>query len=90
MTFTAVPVSDADMPVKAQRGGRQSNLPAIKEFLASVKPGSWYRMESPDADGGHPVNRVTQVRKEAGDGFEIKTDAIESGKRYRVYVRIAS
>lgn len=91
MTFTAVPVAENEMPTTARRGGRQSNLPAIKGFLDSIEPGSWYQMVSADDDKGHPVNRVTQIRKlikETG-GFDIRTDAIESGKRYQVYVRVA-
>lgn len=90
MTFTAVPVADADMPVAAKKGGRQSNEPAIREFLASVQPGNWYEMISGDDDKGHPVNRVTQIRKIVGDEFDVKTSALETGKRYRVFVRIAT
>lgn len=91
MTFTAVPVSDADMPAAAKRGGRQSNEPAIREFLTTVAPGGWNQMLSTDDDKGHPVNRVTQIRKIIGEtgGFDMKTSAIESGKRYHVYVKIA-
>lgn len=91
MTFTAVPVADADMPATARKGGRQSNEPAIREFLGSIPPGTWVQMLSADDDKGHPVNRVTQIRKiitESG-GFDMRTDAIESGKRYNVFVRIA-
>lgn len=90
MTFTAVPIADADMPVAAKKGGRTSNEPAIREFLAGVQPGNWYEMVSGDDDKGHPVNRVTQIRKIAGEEFTVKTDPIETGKRYRVFVRIAS
>ncbi|MET0466484.1 MAG: hypothetical protein ABW007_25220 [Chitinophagaceae bacterium] len=90
MTFTAVPVSDADMPVAAKKGGRQSNEPAIREFLSNVEPGNWYEMISGDDDKGHPVNRVTQIRKIAADQFDVKTAVLETGKRYRVFVRVAS
>ena len=90
MTFTAVPIADADLPVAAKKGGRQSNEPAIREFLTSVQPGNWYEMLSADDDKGHPVNRVTQIRKIAGDQFDVKTSVLETGKRYRVFVRIAS
>lgn len=91
MTFTAVPIADADMPAAAKRGGRQSNEPAIRAFLNTVQPGAWYQMLSEDDDKGHPVNRVTQVRKIITDtgGFDLKTSAIESGKRYHVFVRVA-
>lgn len=90
MTFTAVPIADSDLPVAAKKGGRQSNEPAIREFLAAVQPGNWYEMISGDDDKAHPVNRVTQIRKLAGDAFEVKTSVLETGKRYRVFVRIAS
>lgn len=90
MSFTAVPVADADMPVAAKKGGRQSNEPAIREFLAAVEPGNWYEMISGDDDKGHPVNRVTQIRKIAGDQFDVKTSVLETGKRYRVFVRVAT
>lgn len=45
-------------------------------------------MGSSDEDGGHPVNRVTQVRKLAGEKFKVETSPIESGKRYRVFVTL--
>jgi hypothetical protein len=90
MTFTAVPIADTDMPVAAKKGGRQSNEPAIREFLANVQPGNWYEMISGDDDKGHPVNRVTQIRKITGEEFDVKTSALETGKRYRVFVRIAT
>lgn len=90
MTFTAVPVDRATMPKPGKRGGRQSNLPAIEAFLQSCdKPGVTYQMGSPDEDGGHPVNRVTQVRKLAGETFKVETSPIESGKRYLVFVTLA-
>lgn len=92
MTFTAVPVAESDMPAAAKRGGRQSNVPAIKAFLDAIEPGNWYQMLSADDDKGHPVNRVTQIRKlvQESGGFDLKTSAIETGKRYHVYVRVAS
>lgn len=90
MTFTAVPIADADMPVAAKKGGRQSNEPAIREFLAGVTPGQWFEMISGDDDKAHPVNRVTQIRKIAGEEFDVKTNAIETGKRYRVFVKIST
>lgn len=77
------------MPRPGKRGGRTSNAPAIEAFLAScTEPGTTYQMGSPDPDGGHPVNRVTQVRKLAGDSFKVETSPIESGKRYFVFVTL--
>ena len=68
MTFTATPIDRAQCRTPGKRGGgRQSNVPAIEEFLRSVtEPGVTYQMGSPDADGGHPVNRITQLRKLVG------------------------
>jgi hypothetical protein len=43
-------------------------------------------MKSADDDGGHPVNRIAQIRKAAGDKLKVETSPIESGKRYRVFV----
>lgn len=91
MTFTAIPIDRATMPAPSKRGGRQSNAPAIVEFLKGVTdPGVTVEMGSPDPDGGHPVNRVTQIRKivkdDFGDAFKVETAPIESGKRYRVFV----
>lgn len=90
MTFTAVPVSDSDIPAPGKRGGRASNLPAIRDFLSGITtPGQKYEMRSADEDGGHPVNRVTQIRKEAGEAYKVLTSPIESGKRYRVFIELA-
>lgn len=89
MTFTATPIDRATMPQPGKRGGRSSNLPAIEQFLASItEPGVTYQMGSPDEDGGHPVNRVTQLRKAAGERFKVETSPIESGKRYFVFVTL--
>lgn len=89
MTFTATPVDRETMPKPGKRGGRTSNMPAIEAFLASItEPGVTYQMGSPDADGGHPVNRVTQVRKAAGEAYKVETSPIESGKRYLVFVTL--
>ena len=78
------------MPKPGKKGGRTSNVPAIEAFLASItEPGVTYQMGSPDADGGHPVNRVTQVRKLAGETYKVETSPIESGKRYMVFVTLA-
>lgn len=90
MSFAATPVDRSTMPQPGKRGGgRTSNLPAIEAFLASVtEPGVTYQMGSPDADGGHPVNRITQLRKLAGEKFKIETSPIESGKRYYVFATL--
>lgn len=88
MTFTAVPISRDAMPKPAKRGGRASNVPAIEAFLASIQTPGTYEMGSSDEDGGHPVNRVTQVRKLAGEKFKVETSPIESGKRYRVFITL--
>jgi hypothetical protein len=90
MSFTATPIDRETMPAPGKRGGgRQSNLPAIEEFLRSVtEPGVTYQMGSPDADGGHPVNRITQLRKLAGEKYKIETSPIESGKRYFVFATL--
>lgn len=90
MSFTATPVDRATMPQPGKRGGgRQSNLPAIEGFLSSItEPGVTYQMGSPDADGGHPVNRITQLRKLAGEKYKIETSPIESGKRYYVFATL--
>lgn len=91
MTFTAIPIKREDMPAKSKRGGRASNVPAIEAFLSSVtEPGATYEMGSTDEDGGHPVNRVAQVKKVAGEKFKVETSPIESGKRYRIFVTLAS
>lgn len=91
MTFTAVTVDRATMPTPSKRGGRASNEPAIIEFLKTVtEPNVTVEMVSGDKDGGHPVNRVTQIRKinkeQFASSLTIETAPIESGKRYRVYV----
>ena len=90
MSFTATPIDRTTMPAPGKRGGgRQSNVPAIEAFLQSVtEPGVTYQMGSPDEDGGHPVNRITQLRKLAGEKFKVETSPIESGKRYYVFVTL--
>ena len=91
VTFTAVPISREAMPKPAKRGGRASNVPAIETFLGSItEPNVTYEMGSADEDGGHPVNRVAQVRKLAGEKFKVETSPIESGKRYRIFITLAS
>lgn len=91
MTFTAIPINREDMPKPSKRGGRASNVPAIEQFLTTVtEPNLTYEMGSIDEDGGHPVNRVAQVKKVAGEKFKVETAPIESGKRYRIFVTLAS
>lgn len=93
LTFTAVPIDRAAMPTASKRGGRASNAPAIVEFLKTITtPGVTVEMQSPDEDKGHPVNRVTQIRKivkeDFADSLKVETAPIESGKRYRVFVTL--
>ena len=90
VTFTATPIDRATMPTPGKRGGgRQSNVPAMEAFLAAItEPGVTYQMGSPDADGGHPLNRITQIRKLAGERYKVETSPIESGKRYFVFVTL--
>lgn len=86
LAFTAVAIAPEDKPPAGKRGGRASNVPAIEAFLTSITEPGTYEMRSPDEDGGHPVNRIAQIRKAAGDAFKVETSPIESGKRYRVFV----
>jgi hypothetical protein len=88
LTFTAVAIDPKDKPAPGKRGGRSSNVPAIEAFLASITEPGTYEMRSPDEDGGHPVNRIAQIRKAAGTVFKVETSPIESGKRYRVFVTL--
>lgn len=91
VTFTAVPVTRDQMPKAPKRGGRTSNVPAIREFLdglATAAPGI-YQMTTEDDDNGHPVNRLAQIRaivKEDYEGLTVVSHPIVSGKRYLVYV----
>jgi hypothetical protein len=89
LSFTAVAISPEDKPAPGKRGGRASNVPAIEAFLQSINEPGTYEMRSPDEDGGHPVNRIAQIRKAAGEAFKVETSPIESGKRYRVFVTLS-
>jgi len=89
LAFTAVAIKPEDKPAPGKRGGRASNVPAIEAFLASIEAPGTYEMRSPDEDGGHPVNRIAQIRKAAGEAFKVETSPIESGKRYRVFVTLS-
>ena len=89
MTFTAVAVNRDDMPTPARRGGRASNVPAIQGFLDSIPNPGTFEMRSGDGDGGHPVNRISQIRKtvEADSRpFKVETSPLASGTRYRVFI----
>ena len=88
MAFTAVPIAPEDKPAPGKRGGRASNVPAIEQFLGSITQPGTYEMRSTEEDGGHPVNRISQIRKAAGTVFKVETSPIESGKRYRVFVTL--
>lgn len=82
-----------DLPEKSSRGGRQSNTPMYEKWLAQLQPGSTYEMASVDADGAHPVNRVTALRKVAAASFpevKIETRSVEAGKRYRIFATVGA
>lgn len=85
---TPVPVTE--MPEAPRKGGRASNAPAMEAWLQQLQPGQTYELASLDEDGGHSVNRVTQLRKVAGEGFKIETRPIEPGKRYRIFATVAT
>jgi hypothetical protein len=86
LAFTPVAIEREAMPPAGKRGGRSSNVPAIENFLASLTTPGTYEMRSPDEDGAHPVNRISQIRKIAGERFKVETSPVDSGKRYRVFV----
>lgn len=88
MTFTAVAIDREAMPVPPKRGGRTSNVPAIETFLDGITTPGTYEMKSGDEDGGHPVNRISQIRKLAEGRFKVETFPIQSGKRYQVFVTL--
>lgn len=90
MTDFGAPIKVDELPPQTNRGGRQSNEPALQAWLAALEPGNTYELKSNDKDGGHPVSRVTQLRKLAGEGFKVETRALESGKRYRIFATIAT
>lgn len=83
---TAVPVKE--LPPNVGKRGRTSNHePALRAWLATMaEPGKTYELPSKDKDGAHPVARVTQVRKVAGPTYKVETAAVETGKRYRIFV----
>ena len=86
MTDFGAPVPVTELPPMATRGGRQSNEPALTAWLEAIKTPGTFELASKDEDGGHPVSRVTQLRKLATPmGITIDTRAIITGKRYRIY-----
>lgn len=73
------------------KSGRKSVSPALATWLAKIEPGKTAELPSTDPDvPGHPVSRVTQIRKVAGDAFAIETRTLEPGKRYRIFATIAT
>ena len=91
MTDFGAPVPVTELPPVAARGGRQSNVPALTKWLEAIAPTGTFELASKDADGGHPVSRVTQLRKLAEPmGIKVDTRAIETGKRYRIYATRAA
>lgn len=89
VSFTAVAIQRETMPQPGKRGGRASNVPAIEGFLDSLNAPGTFEMRSPDEDGGHPVNRIAQIRKAAEThSYKVETAPIQSGKRYRVFITV--
>lgn len=86
MTDFGAPVPVSELPPLATRGGRQSNEPALTSWLDAIGATGTFELASKDEDGGHPVSRVTQLRKLAEPKqIKIDTRAIVTGKRYRVF-----
>jgi hypothetical protein len=64
-----------------------------EKWLAQLAPGGTFELASADEDGGHPVNRVTQIRKVALASYpnvKVETRPIEPGKRYRIFATVAN
>ena len=86
MTDFGNPVPVTELPPMATKGGRQSNEPALTEWLNKIGSNGTYELASKDEDSGHPVSRVTQLRKLAEPlNVKIDTRAIVPGKRYRIF-----
>lgn len=85
---TPVPVTE--LPPASSRGGRKSVAPALETWLKQLEPGNTYELGSKDEDGGHPLSRVTQLRKIAGEGFKVETRPLVAGKRYRIFATVAT
>lgn len=86
MTDFGAPVPVSELPPLATRGGRQSNEPALTAWLDAIAQTGTFELASKDEDGGHPVSRVTQLRKLAeAKQIKIDTRAIVTGKRYRIF-----
>jgi len=82
------PVYVDAVPEATGKGGRKSITPAMEAWLAKIEPGKTAQLPSKDDDGGHPVSRVSQLRKAAGTAFKIETRPIVPGKRYAIYATV--
>lgn len=83
------PVYVDELPPASAKGGRTSNAPALEAWLAKLEAGKTAELPSKDADGAHPVSRVTQMRKIAGTAFKVETRPVTPGKRYRIFATVA-
>jgi hypothetical protein len=87
MDFGApVPVTESEVPKGSSRG-RKSALPALQTWIAQLTPGQSFELASPDGEG-HPVSRVSQIRKVGGETVTIRTYPVQPGKRYRIFAHI--
>lgn len=84
------PVYVDELPPASTKGGRTSNGPALQAWLGKIAPGKTAELPSKDEDSAHPVSRVTQLRKLAGEAFKVETRPIVPGKRYRIFATIAT
>jgi len=82
------PVYVDAVPEATGKGGRKSITPAMEVWLGKIEPGKTAQLPSKDEDGGHPVSRVSQLRKAAGTAFKIETRPIIPGKRYAIYATV--
>jgi len=88
MTDYGDPVYVDELPPASSKGGRTSNVPALEAWLGKIDAGRTAELPSKDEDGGHPVSRVTQVRKVAGTAWKIETRPVVPGKRYRIFATL--
>ena len=88
MTDFGEPVYVDALPENTGKGGRKSSAPAMEAWLGKIEPGKTAQLPSTEADGAHPVSRVTQMRKVAGTNFKIETRSIVPGKRYAIYATV--
>lgn len=84
------PVAVDVLPPASVKGGRKSATPALEAWLKQLEPGKTYELASKEKDGAHPLSRVTQLRKLAGDAFKVETRPVVSGKRYRIFATVAT